>query len=238
VTRDEARELVAQMVAAWPTPEWPESTVALYRGALERLELEPATRAVHGLIMRDTSGFRPPLGRIMERITTEALGELPAVELVWGQALEACREQDPLVDERDGRRYYVLPAAIYSHDLVREAVCRLGAGRIVAHLEGYGETEYGLRRELEATYRGLVEQVRSTGRLPEGVRTPAEVAAQEHRTAYGAQPPEVVMLPAGDGTDELVAAPPPPDVRAWMDRWLGKRRPELEGGEQPRELEP
>jgi hypothetical protein len=88
-----ARLLVAELVAAFPYPTPPASTIALYEGELTRLKNEDAARAAVAAVVRGARRF-PPLAEVLEAYRREVRARAPT-EADWRALAEEAREPIP-----------------------------------------------------------------------------------------------------------------------------------------------
>jgi hypothetical protein len=86
VNRRGAGFVVGLLVAAYPSPEWPPSTVELYSTELERLPFEDVAvgESVRGLIRGRVSGYRPSPGEVV-RYVVGNLVAVPTFEEAWAE---------------------------------------------------------------------------------------------------------------------------------------------------------
>jgi hypothetical protein len=103
MTAERARELVAQLAAAWPWPQMPDATIAIYPKALRPLNGDVADEALASLV--HGSRRLPSIAEFEEayrakarlRIESEPRGELPN-DPIPAEAVEWLRARGVPVD--------------------------------------------------------------------------------------------------------------------------------------------
>ncbi len=89
MTKAQAIEVVAILVASFPDAKWGEPTCRAYEAALADLDYELAASAAKRIVA--TSKFRPSIAEVREAAAVSAVGERRTGADAWGDVVKAIR---------------------------------------------------------------------------------------------------------------------------------------------------
>jgi hypothetical protein len=206
--KSDAFECVTALVAAWPTPDWPDETIELYANRIQPFDLDIGSAAIMSLV-DDGGSYRPSIGQVRDRCLELQLGDLPSPNIAWAEVMEQMKE--PYRPDDAGEKLDPHPP-LFSHDLIAYAVATYPGSvqSIIAVADGKS-TDWSIGTTFKDHYVEVCKRVKRDGSLPGGIMprrrdVKAEIAAHQRTQVAPAPTPSMALTetigPPTDAPDD------------------------------------
>ena len=172
MTRDDAKEIIFMLMAAYPNwhPMDLRLTVNVWASTLEPYELELAKQATSAYIAMDTKGFAPSPGQLVALIHTADDYAYPAEMEAWAMVRKAIGDGNYHSKERFGELPEIVQRAVGSSGQIAQWA--------ITDIES---VETVVQSNFLRSYRAIVERDKSYRKLPQGMKAIVDKEVMEGR---------------------------------------------------------